>query len=110
MKVNTILCIMMSQLRRNYHIKVMEEVPDEVLPNTFYVVGSPDSPQYGIMLCPCGCGRHVDLNFNPSSTPCWKLKFHPLGTISVTPSIWRKSSGCRSHFFLKYSRIVWCEL
>ena len=109
MRITTIMCVIISQVRRNYRIKIMEEIPDKVLPNTFYVVGPPDTPLYGIMLCPCGCGRNVDLNFNPSSNPCWKLKFHPLGTISITPSIWRKSSGCRSHFFLRYSRIVWCE-
>lgn len=100
----------MSQLRRSYHIKLVDDVPDEVYPNIFYIIGPPDSPQYGIMLCPCGCGSQVELNLNPASSPCWMLNFHSLGTISITPSIWRKTSGCHSHFFLKNGRIVWCKL
>ncbi|MGM9773992.1 MAG: DUF6527 family protein [Candidatus Egerieousia sp.] len=49
----------------------------------------------------------VELNLNKESSPSWTLKWHVFGTISFSPSIWRKN-GCRSHFFLKKSLIYWC--
>ena len=70
---------------------------------TIYIIGAYRQPQYAVFQCPCGCGRIVELNLNKESSPSWALKWHVLGTISFSPSIWRKD-GCRSHFFLKKVR------
>ena len=88
-------------------LKMLEDYPEEITGNTIYIIGAYRQPQYAVFQCPCGCGRIVELNLNKESSPSWALKWHVLGTISFSPSIWRKD-GCRSHFFLKKSSIHWC--
>ena len=107
MSLSARICAAASKFRKGYHIKIMDDIPEEIDSKTILVVGDPDRPQYAVFLCPCGCGRRIELNLNPESTPRWKLKWHLLGTVSLSPSVWRKS-GCWSHFFLKRSKILWC--
>lgn len=107
MSLRAKFCVAASTFRKGYRIKVTDDLPEEVESQAIYVVGDPNRPQYAIFLCPCGCGRSIELNLNPESSPCWKLKWHLFGTISLSPSIWRKS-GCWSHFFLKHSKVLWC--
>ena len=105
------LCVLLSQFfsyfRKSYTLKMLEDYPEEITGNTIYIIGTYRQPQYAVFQCPCGCGRIVELNLNKESSPSWTLKWHVLGTISFSPSIWRKD-GCRSHFFLKKSSIHWC--
>jgi len=42
----------------------------------------------------------------PSSTKLPDAE-HADGSVSLYPSIWRRA-GCRAHFFVKRSTIVWC--
>lgn len=107
MSLRAKICVAASTLRKDYHIKITDDLPEELESQIIYVVGDSNHPQYAIFLCPCGCGRSIELNLNPESSPRWKLKWHLLGTISLSPSIWRKS-GCWSHFFLKHSKVLWC--
>jgi hypothetical protein len=44
----------------------------------------------------------------PEVKPRWRLLVDRHGHPSLKPSIWRET-GCRSHFWLKHGRIVWCE-
>lgn len=111
----TTTCIFINSLRQklkfartNYTITLIDESPDAVNQGTIYFVGSPNKQQYAIFNCPCGCGRNVELNLNPKSSPCWKVQWHLSGTISLSPSVWRKG-GCHSHFFLKKNNIIWCN-
>ena len=98
------LCVLLSQFfsyfRKSYTLKMLEDYPEEITGNTIYIIGAYRQPQYAVFQCPCGCGRIVELNLNKESSPSWALKWHVLGTISFSPSIWRKD-GCRSHFFSK---------
>ncbi|MGE0288414.1 MAG: DUF6527 family protein [Bradyrhizobium sp.] len=59
------------------------------------------------MMCPCGCGEVIELNLLQQARPCWNAQEHQNGTVSVTPSVWRRK-GCRSHFWLRRGRIDWC--
>lgn len=58
------------------------------------------------MQCPCGCGDLLSLNLMTSQRPYWTLKWHSDGTVSVIPSV-HKITGCRSHFFIIRSSIIW---
>ena len=107
MSLSARFCAAVSTFRKDYHIKIMNDIPEEIDSRTIFVVGDPDRPQYAVFLCPCGCGRRIELNLNPESTPRWKLQWHLLGTVSLSPSVWRRS-GCWSHFFLKHNKILWC--
>ncbi len=102
------LCIFISRLRKRYRIVDMDDYPETVDDREIYVVGDLKNPQYAIFSCPCGCGQIIDLNANPESRPSWTIRWHVTGTISFSPSINRKV-GCRSHFYLKNSKVIWCH-
>ena len=102
------LCLFFSGLRKGLRIVGIEDYPEIVDENTFYVVGNLSRPQYALFKCPCGCEATIELNLNRSSRPCWRIKWSPLGTVSISPSINRKV-GCQSHFFLTKSSVIWCK-
>lgn len=108
MRVKRLLCICLSFFRKKYYIKPARDYPEEIKRNTIYIVGTIVNPQYAVFQCPCKCGRIVELNLNPDSSPCWTINWSPFGTISISPSIWRKQ-GCESHFFIKRSSVIWCN-
>lgn len=58
------------------------------------------------MLCPCGCREVLSVNLMTSHRPYWSILWHSDGTLTVAPSI-DKTVGCKSHFFIQRSRIVW---
>lgn len=87
--------------------KFLTEVPDALNDATIYVVGENGYHWFAVMLCPCGCKQRVHLNLVQSASPKWRFHRHPNGALSFSPSIAR-SKGCKSHFFIKESKIVWC--
>jgi len=87
----------------------VEEVPDRLEPSTLYVAGEGPWPWAGAMLCPCGCRDVIELNLLEQASPSWNIRQNRDGTITLTPSIWR-TKGCGSHFLVRNSRIVWCQL
>lgn len=107
MALRVLMCRLFNHVRRGYHLAVVEDYPEDVSPNTIYIIGICKKPQYAVFMCPCGCGRIVELNLNRETSPSWRITWHCLGTISFSPSIWRKD-GCRSHFFLKKNSVIWC--
>lgn len=108
MKAIALLSQFFSRFRRGYSLKNLDDYPEEIGQDILYVVGDLAEPQYAVFRCPCGCGRPVELNLNKHSLPSWELKWHVLGTVTVAPSIWRKD-GCRSHYFLRRSKVIWCD-
>lgn len=85
----------------------LEELPEKLAPGVVYVLGEGAHKWFVAMACPCGCGETVQVSLLSDAKPRWRLVEHPDGTISLTPSIWRKV-GCRSHFFLSHGTIEWC--
>ncbi|WP_246622445.1 DUF6527 family protein [Rhizobium laguerreae] len=60
------------------------------------------------MRCPCGCGDMIELMILRGARPRWDISIDKAGHPSLHPSVWRKS-GCRSHFWVREGRILWCE-
>ena len=85
---------------------VSSDPPQSMRPNFLYVITEDDLPWHASMLCPCGCGAELHLNLLPDDRPCWRLKHHWDGMISLHPSVWRVK-GCRSHFWFKRGRVHW---
>lgn len=54
-------------------------------------------------LCCCGCGNKVVTPLNPAK---WQLFDHS-STVSLSPSIGLGSLPCRSHYWIRRSRIDW---
>lgn len=89
---------------RTQHV---EALPDALPPGVVYVLGEGRYRWSVATLCPCGCGAVLQMSVMKEGRPRWQLDEHEDGTISLHPSVWRKE-GCRSHFFLRRGKIIWC--
>ena len=86
----------------------VEEFPDLLKPATLYIAGEEPHMWAAALLCPCGCGDVIHLNLLEQANPYWSVRRHRDGSVSLMPSVWR-TKGCRSHFFIRNSRIDWCR-
>jgi hypothetical protein len=84
-----------------------DELPLKMATEAVYVLGEGPNRWFAALLCPCGCRSLVQVSLLPDAEPRWTLTEHTDGSISLYPSIWRKV-GCRAHFFVRRSTIVWC--
>jgi hypothetical protein len=90
-----------------YHtLKVNEALPSTLKKNIIYIVEEDGYQEQAAMLCPCGCKRILHMNLLPDERPCWKVEEHKDGSVSLYPSVWRKTD-CRSHFWFKRGKVVW---
>ncbi len=81
--------------------------PATLLPNVLYLVGE-EEKWAAVFLCPCGCQKPVWLNLLRGHRPRWSISVTTKGVPTVSPSV-NRQVGCRSHFFLRSGRIVWCK-
>ena len=86
-----------------------DELPDALDHKAVYVVGEGDYIWFLALMCPCGCGAVLQMSLHRDGRPRWRLMAHGDGTVSLKPSVWRRT-GCRSHFFLRRGRIEWCDI
>lgn len=89
-----------------YSISFAEDLPEKLSPLTLYLIGEYENYWQVVMLCPCGCGYKLHMNLLEEYSPYWEYKIEN-GKVSLYPSIDR-FVGCKSHFYLKYGKIVWC--
>jgi hypothetical protein len=89
--------------------KRVDDVPDTVELETVYIVGEGRAPWSAVFVCPCGCQEVISLSLIGDDHPRWRSRLHLDGTVTLSPSIWRKR-GCRSHFFIRRGKIVWAAL
>lgn len=82
--------------------RFVEYIPDELDDNIVYI-----SMQYktAVHLCACGCKNPVVTPITPND---WSLKFNGI-SISLYPSIGNWNFECRSHYWIKKSKIIWAE-
>ena len=97
-----------SGLRPGYATEAFGDLPDVHEPGRIYLVGDQSMPWSAALRCPCGCGATIQLSLLAGDTPSWRARRHFSGSVTLHPSIWRKT-GCRSHFFLRRGHIVWCH-
>jgi hypothetical protein len=86
----------------------VENFPDALSLGTIYIAGENGRYWAAAMCCPCRCGAAVHLSLVKEDAPSWYLTFDRKGRPTLSPSIWR-TSGCRSHFFVRHGMIIWCE-
>lgn len=55
-------------------------------------------------LCCCGCRGKVVTPLNPAK---WSLEDHG-GSVSLWPSIGNGAFACRSHYWIRRGKVVWC--
>lgn len=87
---------MMQQRLNHEFVKFM---PDILKPNVLYI-----SMEYATAkhLCCCGCGEEIVTPFTPTD---WRLIFDG-ETISLAPSIGNWNLPCKSHYWIRGSRVV----
>lgn len=86
----------------------VSDIPDRLRVDHIYIAGENGYLWYIAMLCPCGCQEVLYMSLMPEGRPRWHIQQNADNTISLRPSVHRKI-GCKSHFFLKSSRIEWCK-
>ena len=59
------------------------------------------------MICPCGCGRTIELLLIAEAKPRWSIKLDVTGLPTLAPSVWLRT-GCQSHFWVRNGRVEWC--
>ena len=82
-------------------------VPKVPCPDVIYQVGDEDCVWVAALRCPCGCGDIIQLSLVRDVSPSWRLQTRRNGEVTLLPSVWR-TVGCKSHFIIYRSRIVWC--
>ena len=85
----------------------LEELPDALHASKVYIIGEGEYQWIAAMIFPCGCGATLQLGLMPEQRPRWKVTEHRNGSVSLHPPVWRLR-GCRSHFWLKHGKIIWC--
>jgi len=88
-----------------YAVQRVPEIPDRLKARTLYLLGAAD-PWSAALLCPCGCHETIHISLLANESPSWRIDFNKTNEATLDPSIWRKQ-GCKSHFFIRNSRIVW---
>ncbi|EIJ80117.1 hypothetical protein PB1_07147 [Bacillus methanolicus PB1] len=94
--------------RGAYRTVFMEELPDRLEEHVIYILGEGEYTWSAAIICPCGCREILHMSLHKEGRPRWELTRHSDGTVSLTPSVWRKI-GCQSHFFFERGRIRWCK-
>lgn len=90
-------------------VKTIEgDMLPERLPLRNLVLAREDREDWCIgMRCPCGCGERLELMLLKEVRPRWDVSFDARGRVTLHPSVWLKQ-GCRSHFWLRDGRVIWC--
>jgi hypothetical protein len=58
--------------------------------------------------CPCGCGERLEMMLLKGVKPRWDVIFDERGRVTLHPSVWLRND-CKSHFWVRAGKIVWCE-
>jgi Family of unknown function (DUF6527) len=93
-------------LRPTWRSEAVEELPEKLVHGRIYLVGDERNPWSASFTCPCGCKAPISISLIHDDQPSWTVKYHTSEEITFHPSIWR-NKGCKSHFFVRYGKIVW---
>lgn len=101
---------LMARLAPRRSLKILEgdALPDR-LPRRDLVLMRDDGEDWSIGLrCPCGCGQRLEMMLLKGIRPRWDVTVDDRGRPTLHPSVWLRK-GCRSHFWMRRGKIVWCE-
>lgn len=94
---------------RGYSVQQVEDISDvRVKPNYIYIEKRGDKERWLHLACPSKCGDLISVNLMRSVTPFWTVSWSKDRKVTLSPSI-NKTDGCKSHFFIRESQIVWAN-
>ena len=100
------LCRPCHRQPKPYQIKVCTEEPEELDPDSIYVVGESGHLWHIVFVCPCGCEQQIFLSLLPNERPRWSFSTTWDDKASLHPSI-NRVRGCCSHFWIRDGRVQW---
>ncbi|WP_425576795.1 DUF6527 family protein [Nibrella saemangeumensis] len=84
----------------------VDDLPEKLSKDGFYVIGDPKNPWLLAFICPCGCQEIIQLSLLTDYRPHWTFSVEKQQRVTIMPSVWRQV-GCRSHFWIKSSKVTW---
>jgi hypothetical protein len=78
----------------------VEQLPKQMREGVLYICEEFDLTAHK---CCCGCGEDV---FNKLSPARWRLIKQADGSVSLDPSIGNWKYACRSHYYIRNSRVI----
>lgn len=95
--------------RRSWRTVVLEgeQLPGALPSKTLVVLMDDGEPWSAGMMCPCGCGRTLEVMLLPGVKPRWDVSIDAQLRPTLNPSVW-VADGCRSHFWLTDGQVRWC--
>lgn len=89
-------------MTRRYQLtnEFVNDIPDDLSEGVLYI-----SMEFGAIAhkCCCGCGNKV---FTPLGPTEWQLTYNGIG-ISLSSSVGSGNLPCRSHYWVRDSKVVW---
>jgi hypothetical protein len=94
--------------RRSLRVAKGDMLPKK-LPRRNLVVARDGDEDWSVGLrCPCGCGQRLEMMLLEEVKPRWDLSVDSRGHLSLHPSV-RLREGCKSHFWVRSGKIIWCD-
>jgi hypothetical protein len=94
--------------RRKLRVVERDSLPAR-LPFRDLVLARDDGEEWCVGLrCPCGCGERLEMMVLKGVKPRWDVTVDVMGFVSLHPSVWLRA-GCRSHFWIRGGKVIWCE-
>lgn len=90
-----------------YKMQTEADMPDKLESKVLYVIGESGNYWTAALVCPCGCKEVIQLSLLAGQRPRWEVRAKGLRKPTLLPSVHR-TVRCKSHFFLRDGRIVWC--
>lgn len=87
--------------RNNMKKAFVHRIPPQIEEGVLYICLDCDVI---IHKCACGCGERVILPLAPDH---WQLYYD--GEVTISPSIGNYQYECKSHYFIRNSKIVWLD-
>lgn len=94
--------------RRSLKVVEGDTLPQK-LPIWNLVVARDGDEDWSVGLrCPCGCGQRLEMMLLSEVKPRWDISVDRRGHVTLHPSVWVRE-GCKSHFWVRSGKIVWCD-
>ena len=90
-----------------FRLQKTKRLPDVVHSNVIYQIGDNECAWAAALRCPCGCKDVIHLSLVSDAQPSWIIQKHKNGNVTLLPSV-RRTVGCKSHFIIYRSRVIWC--
>lgn len=84
----------------------MDDVPKR-LGRTVYLIERGGKLRWAVLMCPCRCGKRIEVNLMGSRWPRWRVRRHSNRSITLMPSLWLSAEDCGSHFWVYRNRVIW---